>query len=304
LLALIAAVDTFDSGFVLDAPPSRLAMLLIKNIGRDRPDLPRESSRLKEVPELAGYFSADVPFRPFPFSRYFEVFEREIRPVVDKSYLVMDTMCDRLSFQKGRPEQKVVINEVYEFTSDDSPIVNSFGIGDTVIFQHRYRATVAGFSSEGVTIMVDRTPVPSCSEFLGVDARFFFPINSCFQSLGIGSKFFRVANRILGTIMIGGVNCGLGVVRQLNVGDERIRVGRLGLIRITRRPNGYDDLFISARVRDAIVEWCRRAPALPRLIEGDRPLTTESAFGGRIAGAHALRAWIDSVFPDAEFPFV
>jgi hypothetical protein len=110
------------------------------------------------VLELVFYLTSDLPLRPFPFSRYFEVFGREIRPVIDNSYLVMDTVCDRLSFQNGCTKEEVVISEVYEFRSDDSPMVISFGIDDTVIFQRRYGATVAGFSPEGVTIRADRTP--------------------------------------------------------------------------------------------------------------------------------------------------
>jgi hypothetical protein len=304
LQGLIAAVETFDCAFEMDIPRSRLSMLLIKNTPRDRPDLPPECTRLKETPELARFFRADVPFECFPFSLYFDIFDRDILPTIDKTYLGMNTISGRLSFQNGRQEQLVTVNETTPFISDDSPIEIPVAIGDTVIFQHRTRAYVLGFSPDGISITFNSTPVPNCTDILNDDAHAFLPLKCCFSALGVRSKFYRVAHRILGTIMVDGINCGFGVVRTLDERHARLRVGRLGLIHFSPGDDGQSDVLISPRMRDAILEWCRRAPAIPLLIERDRPFTIESAFSGRANAASELREWMDGLFPDLLFPFV
>jgi hypothetical protein len=288
----------------MDTPPSMLAVLIIENTPRDRLDLPAECARLKETPDLARYFRPDVPFECFPFSLYVDIFERDILPTIDKTYHGMNKTSGRLSFQKGRQEQLVAVNELTPFISDDSPIEVPFAIGDTVIFQRRSKASVLGYSPDGVTIALNPTPVPNCTEILSYDARSFLPLKCCFSALGVRSKFYRVVNRILGTIMIGGINCGFGAVRQLRERETRVRVGRLGLVYFSRAADGQDDVYISPRMRDAISEWCRRAPAIPLLIERDKPFTVESAFSGRANAASGLREWIDGLFPDSLFPFV
>jgi hypothetical protein len=210
----------------------------------------------------------------------------------------------RLSLLKGRPPVPVSVGAAFPFVPDAAPIEQAFAIGERVVFQRRFRATVAGFAADGVSLSVESTSVPDVSEVLAGDARSFLPLKCCFGFLGIRSKFYRVVNRILGSVMVDGVNCGFGAVRQLRERGLCVRVARLGLVRLEPRPDGFQDVFVAPRMRDAVAEWCRRAPRIPALLERDAAVTAKAAFEGRPDAAVALREWVEGLFPDALFPFV
>jgi hypothetical protein len=113
-----------------------------------------------------------------------------------------------------------------------------------------------------------------------------------------------VANKILGFIFGDGVNCGFGAVQQCRESESQVRVGWLGAVRVVPAADGNTDIFVSQAMRDAIAEWCKRARAIPPLLEQGRPVTVASAFGGAADGPQKLRDWIDSLFPPELFPLV
>jgi hypothetical protein len=285
--------DAFDSVFEPDEMPPRLVTLLIKNTARVRAGVRTAAGRVGPRP----FFQIDTTFECFPLDRYLEVFDHDGRPTLSAQYLEMEAPATRLSFRKGNPVRTVAVREICEFASEDSTIDPPSAVGDCVIFQRRFHATIA---SNTPALDLEQDAVPDCSEVFDRDSASFLPVKCCFAALWIRSGFYRVIHRILGAVIVDGVNCGFGAVQQLHERGAQARVGRLARI---AEDDGNSQVFVAPRLRDAVAEWRRRAPAIPRLLEQKKPLSAQTAFG-QADGAAAIRAWIDEIFPEALFPLV
>jgi hypothetical protein len=83
-----------------------------------------------------------------------------------------------------------------------------------------------------------------------------------------------------------------------------IKLGRLGLVQVLPKGDGYSDLLVSPRVAAAVHEYCRRARQVPQQLAHSTNLTIESVWRGDHRKADEFKAWIAREFPQEAFPYV
>jgi hypothetical protein len=88
---------------------------------------------------------------------------------------------------------------------------------------------------------------------------------------------YRLTNCIYASVIVERLNCRfdldleLDLVRKLREGRPRLQVRRL-----KQSSDGSIDLFVSPPICDVVVDWCRRAPQIPQLLQRNAQLTTQT----------------------------
>jgi hypothetical protein len=315
LQTLIAVADDFDPVFEYEPPISRLANLLIKNAPRSRPDLPKVCQTMLAHPAIGKFFKSST-FEPVDVDLYMRIYDEDIAPAIEDPYPLMNKEHQRLLLRRGKDPEEVLVGELSDYVSTNDTIVGGFRVGERVIFERKMAATVLRVLPDGrLELDLEKVQVPDCSAIFA-RSQDWQDIRSLFGALQIRSAFFRVMNKILGNLQISGDNFGLRCTRtyreqQVTVVDGTqkvetvaIRLGRLGLVQVLPKDDGYADLLVSPRVAAAVCEYCRRARQVPQQLARSKNLTIESVWHGDRRKADEFKAWITKEFPDEVFPYV